>query len=522
MYSDRSESSGGSGYARFSTISSSINSEQSIGIYTVISNSTSTTYDNISEGFYDRQIGFITPTSGRNGELPRIRDDNPVRRNSSNQEHTKNSKRQCFIVILSVLFVVILTTVATIALLYLQGQDPPNDIGNTLSLNRSYLRRINGTEIFSDCKDLKLFGNDSDGLYTVYPDPLTETPVVVYCDMTTDAGGWTVFQHRRDGSVYFFQSWDSYKNGFGEPSGEHWIGNDNLHKLTTLGTTDLYVRLEAFSGDWYFAKYGDFSVADESDGYRLRLKAGSYEGNADDKEDTSSDDVRLSPNNSFPEYSSSTSSSYNDHTKPLPEYPSTTSSPYMYQNTTKPSADHLPDPPNDIGNTLSLNRSYLRRINGREIFSDCKDLKLFGNDSDGLYTVYPDPLTETPVVVYCDMTTDAGGWTVFQHRRDGSVNFFQILDSYKNGFGHPSWEHWIGNDNLHKLTTLGTTDLYVRLEAFSGDWYFAKYGDFSVADESDGYRLRLKAGSYEGNAAMQTIGDRWIMNRCTSSSDIFF
>lgn len=45
------------------------------------------------------------------------------------------------------------------------------------------------TEIFSDCKDIKLFGNDSDGLYTIYPDPLTETPVVVYCDMTTDGGG---------------------------------------------------------------------------------------------------------------------------------------------------------------------------------------------------------------------------------------------------------------------------------------------------------------------------------------------
>nr|XP_034320056.1 microfibril-associated glycoprotein 4-like isoform X19 [Crassostrea gigas] len=276
----------GSGYARFSAISSSINSTESIEIYMAISSSTSTTYDNISEGYYDRQIGqFITPNSGRHGELPRIRDDNPDhvdQRNSSNQEHTKDSKRQCFIVILSVFAVVISTTVATIAVLYLQGQDPPNDIGNTLSLNRSYLRRINGREIFSDCKDLKLFGNDSDGLYTVYPDPLTETPVVVYCDMTTDAGGWTVFQHRRDGSVNFFQTLDSYKNGFGDPSGEHWIGNDNLHKLTTLGTTDLYVRLEAFSGDWYFAKYGDFSVADESDGYRLRLKAGSYEGNAGD------------------------------------------------------------------------------------------------------------------------------------------------------------------------------------------------------------------------------------------------
>uniref|UniRef100_K1PTD1 IgGFc-binding protein n=1 Tax=Magallana gigas TaxID=29159 RepID=K1PTD1_MAGGI len=187
------QSSGGSGYARFSTISSSINSEQSIGIYTVISNSTSSTYDNISEGFYDRQIGrFITPTSGRHGELPRIRDDNPDQRNpNSNQEHTKDSNRPCIIVILSVFVVVILTTVATIAVLYLQGQDSPNDNGNVLSLNRSFLRKINGTEIFSDCKDLKLFGNNSDGLYTVYPDPLTETPIVVYCDMTTDGGGWT-------------------------------------------------------------------------------------------------------------------------------------------------------------------------------------------------------------------------------------------------------------------------------------------------------------------------------------------
>lgn len=54
------------------------------------------------------------------------------------------------------------------------------------------------TEIFSDCKDLKLFGNDSDGLYTVYPDPLRETPVVVYCDMTTDVGGWTVKKIQTD------------------------------------------------------------------------------------------------------------------------------------------------------------------------------------------------------------------------------------------------------------------------------------------------------------------------------------
>lgn len=290
MYSNGSEGSRGSGYARVSAISSSINSEQSIEIYTVISSSTSTTYDTISECYYDRQIGkFITPKSGRLGYNPRISVDNHGHGEQENsdgiREHTKDSKRPCIIVILVILVVVISSTVATLAVMYLKQQDSPNDNGNTLSLNRSYLRNINATEVFSDCKDLKLYGNDSDGLYSIYPDPVTETPVVVYCDMTTDGGGWTVFQHRLNGSVDFYRLWDSYKNGFGEASGEHWIGNDNLHKLTALGMSDLYVRLESFSGDWYYAKYGDFRVADESDGYRLRLKAGSYEGNAGDAMD---------------------------------------------------------------------------------------------------------------------------------------------------------------------------------------------------------------------------------------------
>lgn len=62
-----------------------------------------------------------------------------------------------------------------------------------------------------------------------------------------------------------------------------------------------------------------------------------------------------------------------------------------------------------------------------------------------------------------------------------------------------------GNDNLHKLTTLGMSDLYVRLETFSGDWYYAKYDDFNVANESDGYRLRLKVGSYKGNAGTLSV-----------------
>lgn len=57
-----------------------------------------------------------------------------------------------------------------------------------------------------------------------------------------------------------------------------------------------------------------------------------------------------------------------------------------------------------------------------------------------------------------------------------------------------------GNDHLHQLTSLGTSDFYVRLEKFTGGWTYAKYNNFTVADESDGYRMRLKVGSYRGNA----------------------
>ncbi|KAL9969900.1 hypothetical protein ACROYT_G022173 [Oculina patagonica] len=128
------------------------------------------------------------------------------------------------------------------------------------------------------CAQLLQDGFTSKGVYTINPDG--GEPFQVLCDMTTDGGGWTVFQRRLDGSVDFFLGWDSYKNGFGDLNGEFWLGNDNLHRLTAVGDVTLRVDLEDFDGNTTYAEYTTFKVADEGDKYRLLI--GGYNGTAGD------------------------------------------------------------------------------------------------------------------------------------------------------------------------------------------------------------------------------------------------
>ena len=97
--------------------------------------------------------------------------------------------------------------------------------------------------------------------------------------MDTDGGGWVVFQRRVDGSEDFFRTWNDYEIGFGNLSGEFWLGLMKIHRLTKVNTV-LRVELEDFEGNKRFAKYATFQVQDNSTNYQLNVLG--YSGDAGD------------------------------------------------------------------------------------------------------------------------------------------------------------------------------------------------------------------------------------------------
>ncbi|XP_071785412.1 ficolin-1-like [Asterias amurensis] len=144
----------------------------------------------------------------------------------------------------------------------------------------------------------------------------------------------------------------------------------------------------------------------------------------------------------------------------------------------------------------------------------CSENLARGELISGVYLVQPLDSGEA-FQVYCDMETDGGGWTVFQRRQDGSVDFYLDFASYSRGFGNLEGEFWLGNDNLHRLTAQGEYELRVDLTSFDNVTGFAFYGSFSIADASDNYRLTV--GSYNGTAGDALIA--WHNNQAFSTKD---
>ncbi|NXJ73698.1 TENR protein, partial [Trogon melanurus] len=130
-----------------------------------------------------------------------------------------------------------------------------------------------------DCAQHLMNGDTLSGVYTISINGDLSQRVQVYCDMTTDGGGWIVFQRRQNGLTDFFRKWADYRVGFGNLEDEFWLGLDNIHKITSQGRYEL--RIDMRDGqEAAYAYYDKFSIGDSRSLYKLRI--GDYNGTSGD------------------------------------------------------------------------------------------------------------------------------------------------------------------------------------------------------------------------------------------------
>ncbi|XP_048395946.1 tenascin-R isoform X2 [Stegostoma tigrinum] len=128
-----------------------------------------------------------------------------------------------------------------------------------------------------DCTQHLLNGDTISGIYTIYLNGELQQSMQVYCDMTTDGGGWLVLQRRQNGLTDFARKWADYRVGFGNLEDEFWLGLDNIQKISAQTRYEL--RIDLRDGlESVYATYDRFYLSDARNLYKLRI--GDYNGTA--------------------------------------------------------------------------------------------------------------------------------------------------------------------------------------------------------------------------------------------------
>lgn len=130
---------------------------------------------------------------------------------------------------------------------------------------------------FCSCCDVLASGYPFSGVYNI-------SNASVYCEMEPDDNeAWLVIFYRdgSDDSVSYNQPYSQYKRyqGFGNVSGNHWIGLEFMHYYTQL--YDTILRIELIDNETkHILTYDHFSIGSEESGYRLNV--GKYNGTLPD------------------------------------------------------------------------------------------------------------------------------------------------------------------------------------------------------------------------------------------------
>ncbi|XP_062616855.1 ficolin-2-like, partial [Saccostrea cucullata] len=89
--------------------------------------------------------------------------------------------------------------------------------------------------------------------------------------MDVDPKGWTVFQWRHPLTENFTRNWEEYKDGFGNVTGEFWLGNEVVHLLTKPHRTLFHIGISDTNGHSWYERFDNMKVASEAQKYTITL-----------------------------------------------------------------------------------------------------------------------------------------------------------------------------------------------------------------------------------------------------------
>ncbi|XP_071118484.1 uncharacterized protein [Haliotis cracherodii] len=394
---------------------------------------------------------------------------------------------------------------------------------------------------WDDCSEGVKMGISSDGVYTIQPRPY-ETPFQVHCRMVW--GGRTTVQKQSLG-IDFYRTWQEYRDGFGTPGGDHWLGLEKLKAISDKTPSKLILKLTyetEQSPTWRQIIYNYFNLSDELDGFRFDFISTKVPPNNAFSEamtdlrgarfSTKDRDNDEDPNGSCSQKhhsvfqdksfafscvgrcaSSSTCRATNvlfaqrkctyytfedlenlsgfDDVRYRKTYPP----PPVCQNggiwsdTTKTSCDC----------PVSFTGTYCDRY-----WDDCSEGFKMGISSDGVYTIQPRPYG-TPFQVHCKMKY--GGRTSVQKQVSG-IDFYRTWQEYRDGFGTPGGDHWLGLEKMKAISDLTPSKLILKLiydTDLSPTLRQIIYNYFNLSDAPDGFRLNFRDTSKPSNNPINDV-----------------